>query len=256
MEEEDGPDQTARVSEDGIHGRIGRRGRTDGGLWIRAGKQRSRHPHGQDLRVEDGHHLDTESAHIAGECATPLPMGGGNVRGEDEDHGVCGRRVDSGPRGIRSGQPGCGGNGTRRRVLLGGEGARHAVLLFGTLRDERATGHRLALQRRRVGVMGGNLRPIQPDPHARGQYRLPDGGLVQEGNQHRRRPPGTEDADTGPGGRRDQAGGRFGHSVPRRRDLHQPRTRRHRRHRMDRPVPRLPHGILPGGPVLLLSWLA
>ncbi len=81
-----------------------------------------------------------------------------------------------------------------RVLLLLRQGSDFCLRHGGAFRTQPAHQPGLVHARRRQGAAERVLQGLQRPLAARGQYRLPDGRLVSQGNQDRRRPQGSQDA--------------------------------------------------------------
>ena len=118
--------------------------------------------------------------------------------------------------------------------------------------DEQRNGGMAAL-RRRPGAVGRDLCPVRPEGVPCRLDQRADGRLVQPRDQVGRRRQRPQDAHPRPG-RRGAAQARRDHRQPAGgRDLRRPAVRRHRRHRVGRPVAGSRRRLLQGHQVLLLA---
>ena len=144
----------------------------------------------------------------------------------------------------------------QRVLLLGGQPPRHPVVHLGALRHEHRRLQRLVPRRQRPDPVGRAVRAFQPRAPAPGLHVLPDGRLVQQEGRFPGGPQGHEAALPGAGGQGLLQGRGLGGPSARRRGLHLPGARCHRRHRLGRPRARPAHGPEPRGQVLLHPRLA
>ncbi len=118
----------------------------------------------------------------------------GHDRRQVPDPGVRRRRDRAGPAGAGRGQQRHGRGLPHRLLLLRRQGPDLRAGLRDPVRHELSRPERLALGRRRHGADERVLRQVQRPRHHRRQHRRPDGRLVPQGGEDRRRHAGPQDA--------------------------------------------------------------
>ena len=106
----------------------------------------------------------------------------------------AGRRNRSRPAGARCRAERHRRDGTYRVLLLFRQGSDFHLRLVGAVRTQRAPQPGLVHAGRRQGAAQRVLQELQRHLAAGRQHRLPDGRLVPQGDQHRRRSEGPEDS--------------------------------------------------------------
>ena len=179
----------------------------------------------------------------------------GSHRQQIPDSGFRRRRDRSSLAGGRRGEQRHGRDVSHRRLLLHRQGSDLRALLLGSVRAELAPAERLVPGSRRPGHAQRVRQEVQTIRHRRRQHRHPDGRLVPQGDQHRRRPQRPQNADRRMG-RQDPCQARHRSAADRRRRyLSGAGKGHHRRHRMGRSLRRREARLLQGRQVLLLSRL-
>ncbi len=158
--------------------------------------------------------------------------------------------------GFRRGLLGHGRDELRQFVFLDRQELRRAILHRRAVRPQLSGLQRLVLRRRRRPALARGVRPLQSRADPCGQHRRADDGLVPQGDQDRRRSQRHQDAHPRSRGarlqgtRRRLAPDRTGRNLP------QPRTRRDRRGRIRRAIPRPTAWPAQGREILLHDRLA
>ncbi|CAA9263864.1 MAG: TRAP transporter solute receptor, unknown substrate 6, partial [uncultured Acetobacteraceae bacterium] len=171
------------------------------------------------------------------------------------DPRVPGRRT--GPR-LAGGGRGAGRHGgvrPHRLLLLRRQGPDLRLRRHHPFRHEHPPAQRLALLGRRARGAAAVLRRLRHRVHPLRQHRCPDGRLVPQGDQNRRRPERPQDADRrhrGPSLRQARRGAA---ADRRRRDLSVAGEGHHRRRRVDRALRRREARLQPRRALLLLPGL-
>ena len=237
-------DETSSIHEGRRSRRCRQRGRRAGHRAVDAGAQ-----------MAHDHELAEVARHAVRRRGNDGQGGRRGDRQQVPDPGVRRRRNRAGPAGRR-----CGAERHRRMrphrlVLLFRQGPDLRLRHLGRVRSEPAAEPGLVDAWRRQGSAQRVLQEVQLHGAARRQYRLPDGRLVPQGDQHRRRSQGPQDAHRRIPRPRAAEARRRSAADRGRRHLSGAGEGHHRRRRMGRSLRRREARLLQGRAALLLSRL-